>query len=319
MKLFKRIGALISILCIAIILSSCSLFKENSIKIYAPDGTPALALADVMDFGLESGLTKTSIELVNPEDISSVIARDDFNVAIMPTVTGAKLYDKGAKIKIVSTHVFGSLYIVGTRNTTSLNDLVGKVLNITIGTTRTMIEYILSNNSIEFENGTSPVAGKVVLDDTIAPNAKLIAAAQNNTEAYGVLGEPAVSTIISKTNNKAMICIDIQNEYKNITGYDSYPQASLFISESFAKKNTAYIEKLYNILDNNLYYIDHFYDNLDNVFDKYQSNLKGISIEAIERSNLGCKKAYDIKDEINSYIESQASISLPDKFYYQFK
>ena len=82
--------------------------SDGSYTIYLPDGTPALAIANLLDKADD----RFKINFVNPTEIASSVSVSNCDMAIMPTISAATLYaKKNVPIKIVSNNVFGSLYL----------------------------------------------------------------------------------------------------------------------------------------------------------------------------------------------------------------
>ena len=219
-------------------LTSCN--KEETsreVNVYMPDGTPALALASMLDEGFEYENVKTTFHIVTASEIAATVSQSTCDLAIMPTTAAATLYNKGIGLQLASVNVFGNLFIVGTKETTSLEDLKGKVIYTTAATTIQMVQYVLDANNIEYTDGAEAVEGKVALNsvgDATEIIANLKMGIQKGTEAYGVLGEPQVTKVqgmIAGLN----INFDLQKEYKAITGFDGYPQACLIVKKSFAE------------------------------------------------------------------------------------
>lgn len=156
----------------------------------------------------------------------------------------------------------------------------------------------------------------------------LLQKAQNDgTEAYGVLGEPSLTNGQGQVP-QISVAIDFQKEWKEITGFDGYPQASLIARGSFAKSNTEFIAALGTALAGNAEWLSDA-DNLDAFVealsaynaahaDEYLTTLAGktYTAETIERCNLSYESAADVKESVNDYIERLSGKAPADGFYY---
>ncbi len=302
-------------------LTSCN--KEETsreVNVYMPDGTPALALASMLDEGFEYENVKTTFHIVTASEIAATVSQSTCDLAIMPTTAAATLYNKGIGLQLASVNVFGNLFIVGTKETTSLEDLKGKVIYTTAATTIQMVQYVLDANNIEYTDGAEAVEGKVALNsvgDATEIIANLKMGIQKGTEAYGVLGEPQVTKVqgmIAGLN----INFDLQKEYKAITGFDGYPQACLIVKKSFAESYSGYVEAFLNKLEYNTNYLNNNVTKLPNVFAKYDSSLAGMSftVDTITRCNLRLELASSVKDSVISYVKALAKIDLNNEFFY---
>lgn len=128
--------------------------ETETVNIYLPDGTPALAVANVFTEGLEG--YDVQFHIVQAAQIGSIFAsQQDADLAIMPTIGAATVYGKGSGIQLVSTNVFGNLYIASVNGTvSSLEDLKGKTVSTpSAATTVQLLQYILQENGIGYING----------------------------------------------------------------------------------------------------------------------------------------------------------------------
>ena len=316
---------IISVLILAVVLittvfgiSACS---DNSIKIYLPDGTPALALANIMDNNANFSNKITTFNIVPADNISAAF-NDDADIAVMPTVVAAKLYSKGAKIKLLSTNIFGNLFIMGVNNSaTDFEGLKGKVVYTTVGTTISLFKYLLTENQIEYVEGAQSVEGKVALSSysdagTIIPLLKQ--ASIKSTEAYGVLGEPQVTRSKQLITNIVTV-VDFQAEWQKITEFEGYPQASLIATEEFCKNNSKYIGKLLAALKDNTEFLQQNYSDLPALFARFDSNLQNMTFTAdtITNSNIRFVSAQDIKSSVMDYIgRLETTTTIDDGFFY---
>lgn len=310
------------LLCfISIGLCSCS--KKDSVpetvQVYLPDGTPALALTKILDNGFSYQDVKTNIEIVQASEIAARVSQESCDLAIMPTTAAATLFDKGVKLKLASVNVFGNLYITGTSELGSLSDLKGKVVYTTTGTTIALVKYLLTASDILFEEGSEKIEGKVVLsskNDASEIIPLLKQAATKGIEGYGVLGEPQVTKAQSLISD-LKIAVDLQKEYEIITGNKGYPQASLIVKNSFSEKYPDYISKFLEVLEENTAYLEENVSSLASIFQKYDSNLQNMSfnLETITRCNLKVVRSQEVKDTVKQYVKTLSKIELGDDFF----
>ncbi|MDE5545936.1 MAG: hypothetical protein K2I88_00575 [Anaeroplasmataceae bacterium] len=310
------------ILILSLGLTSCG--KEvktpNEVNIYMPDGTPALALASVLDEGFTYKESKTNFHIVQATEIAARVAQDTCDLAIMPTTAAAQLYVKqGIKIQLASVNVFGNLYITGTHEITSLEDLKGKLILTTAATTIQMVKYVLDGNHIPYEEAGEAVTGKVALSTVndaseIIPQIKQ--AVLKGTEIYGVLGEPQVTRAQSLIP-EMKITVDLQAEYKKLTTYDGYPQACLVVKEEFANTYPDYVKALLKKLEGNTSYLNNHLEALPEVFKKHKSNLGNMTFteDTITRCNVRLEYASSVKDSVKEYVKELAKLDLNDNFF----
>ena len=291
----------------------------NEVNIYLPDGTPALAMANLLDEGFDYEGTKTNVHIVATSEIAARVSQESCDVAIMPTTAAAQLFHRGIELQLASVNVFGNLYITGTKETSSLEDLKGKVVLTTAATTIQMVKYILDGVNVPYEESGSPVEGKVALSSTsdaseIIPRLKQ--AMTKEEELYGVLGEPQVTKAQGAIFG-LKINFDLQQEYKSLTGFDGYPQACLVVKNALSAKYPKYMEALLSKLTNNEAYLNANLEKLPKVFEAYESNLANMSFTAdtIQRCNLRIVLSRDVMDSVKQYVKELAKIELTDAFF----
>ena len=152
-------------------------------------------------------------------------------------------------------------------------------------------------------------------------------AESGNTEAYGVLGEPSLTNGQSEVKS-AKVAIDFQEEWKALTGYDGYPQASLIARSSFAQENGAFIEAITAALKENAQWLSdaanvaRFEQALEKYNEEnaggYQTTLASYSYtaETIERCNLGYQSAQEVKESVKDYVGRLNGTEPDDGFFY---
>ena len=70
-------------------------------------------------------------------------------------------------------------------------------------------------------------------------------AVENGSVDYAVVGEPAATTFKIKFGFNAQM--DLQAEYKNVSGKETYPQAGIFVKSSLVS-DEAFMTELFNAL-----------------------------------------------------------------------
>ncbi|MGN1235252.1 MAG: hypothetical protein ACI4U2_04675 [Christensenellaceae bacterium] len=307
MSLAALLGASLLIGCS----TAPSIERPASVKLCLPDGTPMIAVTNLLAEGLEIDGETVSIEtqiLPASEIATAFTPAHGASLAIMPTVSAATIYAKGQDVNLLSANVFGNLYVVGVGEAASLSDLVGKVVYTTAGTTIALLEYELAANDIAFEMGSSAQEGCVTLYsmDAASDYLPLIKQAQvKGGEAYGVLGEPAVTKCMSAVATESKIVVDLQAEYEAITGEAGYPQAGLVGSGEFVRAYPEFIDALLAKLALNGAYLDGHTAELKEFYTSLGSTtLNGIdyTAETIDRCNLSLLKGEALASAVTKYI-----------------
>ena len=203
--------------------------NDEKLSIYMPDGAPALAMSKLMyenkDFGKD-----TEYHVVSASNISNYILNKSADIAIMPINMASKITGDGESYKICATVTNGNLYVVGSEDISSLQGLVGKVIGV-IGRSNVPdlnFRYLLNEAGIQYEEGESAIAGKVVIRyfndaSVLLPLLKL------GEMKFGLIPEPAVSNLL-KMSIDMHIELDIQELWEG----GSYPQAVMVVRTSLA-------------------------------------------------------------------------------------
>ena len=243
----KGIGLLCA-LVLALGLFGCAPQPRESVRIYAPDGAPALALAQLM----HNKHADTTFHVVSAAEIGATMTpKGDADLAILPSNAAANLYNKGQKISMLGVTTVGNLYMVGTGDDVSgVADLVGKVVG-NIGEMQVpdlVLRAILQASGIECTVGNDPVAGKVAFR-YFASGEQLMAALKQGLIAYGVAGEPAVTGALKNVSG-AKIVLDVQAAYAEATGAQGgYPQACLVVKNEFLRTHGDYVRTLVQAME----------------------------------------------------------------------
>ena len=236
----------------------------------------------------------------------------------MPTNAFAQLYNKGVDYQIITSNIFGVLYIIGNPETAfELSNLTGKVVS-SIGETNTpeyVFKKILDYYDIPYVEASEAVAGKVAIS-YVDDGSQAIQAVKNDEADYAIVGEPAVTNAASKG---LVNLYDLQEGWSIATGGNSkYPQASLVMKSSLAKDKkfvTALVEKLYE----NLEYLkdEENLANLTSLFAEYGSATT-FPAASIANCNVDVKWAYDIKDEMKTYLGEFGITLKDDNCFYNY-
>ncbi len=235
-SLFLAVAALFSF-------AACKPEAQTDLKVFVPDGAPALALAQLMSENKQFDVANVSYHIVTGDQIAAKVSSQEADIAILPTNAAATLYAKGVDIKLVSSNVFGLLYLMGSKNVTSLAELKGEIVyNIGQGNTPDItFQYILEKNGIEFEISDKPVEGKVALQ-YVSDGSELIPLLKQGKATFGILGEPAATNAMKVASVSRLF--DIQEEWKKVTGSkESFPQASLVIKGSLLESHPKFVKE----------------------------------------------------------------------------
>ena len=172
-------------------------------------------------------------------------------MAIVPANVAANLYNKGTDIKVIATVTHGNLYMVGRADTpevTDLTQLEGQIV-ASIGQnsvpdslfkamlTKAGVEYVVAGDTAN----VTAAEGKVTLVYG-SDGSAVIPLVVTGKAAYGIIGEPAVSTgAKNKGLTEKASLQELWNESNGTTG--GYSQAVLIMKSSLAE-DTAFVNAL---------------------------------------------------------------------------
>lgn len=223
--------------------------NDVTLTFAAPEGTPALAIARLITDNKSISGKNVNYKIVNPSNIAKEMQAGLSDLVIMPVNAGATLINKGADYKLVSVAVDGSLYLVGkseTAKTLTINDIKGKKIACIgqQGVPGLVFRYILKANNISIVDSPENVTENSVYIKYASDGTQARAAVENGSVNYAVVGEPAATTFKTKGFNAQM---DLQAEYKKVSGKETYPQAGIFVKSSLAS-DTAFMDALFTAL-----------------------------------------------------------------------
>ena len=315
----RRTALIKLVVAIAILALSAGIFvgcTHQEIVCYVPDGAPALAVAKIISDG-KIGDTKVTTHITTGEDVVAKCASGEADMAILPTNAAVKICSQRNDYLMFSVNVYGLLYVVGTRQVSSLQELCNStVYSIGLGNTpEYVMKKILDVNNVSYDDTFNYVS-----DGTTA--VQLIMSGQAE---FAVLGEPAVTNLIQKAAERDKTVyrlFDLQQLWQQATHSqeEGYPQASLIAKKSML--NSRFVHDLQQILQQNQQFL---LDNLANLNTLLQGAGGSLDVaytaEIIARCNVGFTMAHEIKQDIQTYLQTfqamQAFLPLSDDIFYE--
>lgn len=227
--------------------------NDVTLTFAAPEGTPALAIARLITDNKSISGKNVNYKIVNPSNIANEMRTENSDLVIMPVNAGAKLISNGTKYKLVSVAVDGSLYLVGkigkseTATTLTIDDIKGKKIACIgqQGVPGLVFRYILKENNINIVDSPEKVPENSVYVQYAGDGLQAKTAVENKSVDYAVVGEPAATTFKMKFGFNAQM--DLQTEYKKVSGKETYPQAGIFVTSSLAS-DAAFMDALFTAL-----------------------------------------------------------------------
>ncbi|MCR5584923.1 MAG: ABC transporter substrate-binding protein [Lachnospiraceae bacterium] len=216
-------------------LAACGSAKDvdtSAIKVSAPNGAPAIALAAIAKENPDS------CTFVAAETITAEFSNATADFVIAPINAGAKLYKMGkSTYKLAAVVSWGNLYFASQRDGFKLEDMNGaKVVLFGENTINSSIAlYALKENgivpaSVEYLAGAANTQSLLLTD----------------AEAIVLTAEPALTA--AKIKNENITGYALNDLYKKATGNDGFTQAGLFVNPKTAEEQPdvvkAYLKKV---------------------------------------------------------------------------
>ncbi len=282
--------------------------NDVTLTFSAPEGTPALAIARLITDNKKIAGKNIDYKIVNPANIASEMASEKSDLVIMPVNAGAMLINKGADYKLVSVAVDGSLYLVGksdTEKTLTINDIKGKKIAC-IGKTGTpglVFRYIMKMNNIEVVEEKEKLTSDNVFVQYVADgNLARTAVEKEDGVDFAVVGEPAATAFKQNFEFKAQM--DLQKEYKAVSGKETYPQAGIFVKSKLAS-DEAFMTELFNALKASKDWVTKNPDDVTAFMKKNAYESAAFPAPSIARCKIDATKLSDKKkDEVLAFLKN---------------
>lgn len=287
--------------------------NDVTLTFAAPEGTPALAIARLITDNKSISGKNVNYKIVNPSNIAKEMQAGLSDLVIMPVNAGATLINKGAKYKLVSVAVDGSLYLVGKSDTATtatttltIDDIKGKKIACIgqQGVPGLVFRYILKENNINIVDDVKNLNDTNVYVQYAGDGLQAKTAVENKSVDYAVVGEPAATTFKIKFGFNAQM--DLQAEYKKVSGKETYPQAGIFVKSSLAS-DAAFMDALFAALKASKEWVK---DNPQSVNDFMKANAyesAAFPAPSIAKCNVNAEKLTDEKKaEILAFLKNLA-------------
>ncbi|MDE6275323.1 MAG: hypothetical protein K2M75_02160 [Clostridia bacterium] len=223
---------------------------EGSYILIAPDGAPALAVANLPShIAADSISRKIEKKVIAASLLQDEVTKKDVDMAIVPANLAARIFNASGGYKILAVVTNGNLYMTSSIpcQVASLQDLNGKMV-YSIGQLQVpdmIFKTLLTNAGIKYAVGEEAKEGQVTIkycaDGVVAINA-LGAAKSKGELAFGIYGEPAV------TNSKAkgfQEVFDLQSLWAEADGNNAHGYAqAVLIARDKVCEDSAFVAKL---------------------------------------------------------------------------
>lgn len=297
--------------------------KDNKLEleVIVPSGSPAISMVKMMQEQPALGEdVDIDYEVVASTDaLKAKVIAGEADIAIVPTNLASILYNKGINYQLAATSVWGNLYLVSDTPLSSTSELANETIYLFgQGLSPDIIfTYLLEHIGINKADD---------LDITYLQGATEIAPLFLTGEAHvALIPEPMLTKV--KAKKDVTIIVDLQEEWKNVTGQDtSYPQASLIVNKELIENNPEVLNSFLDMYENSINWVNENPAQAGEYSEGLELGLEKAVVEAsIPQSNMMYREAKEAKDAINIYLEVLHDYSpdtvggqLPDEnFYYE--
>ena len=309
----RKIILSLFIFMLGLAVTSCSVTfvdgEQKEVSVIMPTGTPALALAE---FAMTNDYVKAEV-VAGSDPLVAAFTSKSHDVIVAPVNLGAKMYSVYQEYVLYKTFVWGNLYLASKGELNSFKDLDGKKV-IAFGKNSTpdiVMQALLKHHSDI--NVTIEYVSDVSEANTLLASGKA---------EIVVTAEPAISKLKSKFN---LSIIDLQEEWAEMTGNESYPQAGIFVKKSITGKK--YIKDALNDMKEAVINANQDPTNCANHAVNLHTSFETLGVETLVSAIPNCH--YQIlesdKEAVNYYLQMMIDLgfskqmggSLPvDEFYY---
>jgi len=302
-------------------LIGCKGNNDTELQFVLPDGTPALSVAQLLGKRIQMQDYYVNTHIVSTTELQTQIGGEKADIIVAPTNLGASLINKGADYKCVAVLVEGSLFLVGkpisaNRTTIDIEDLKNKsVVSIGKGNTPDKVfRYIIENtNGVNYDNNNSKLIfsdGAETKIEFTADGAGAVVALsrENNPCDFAIVGEPMATILGQSAKGGYSARMDLQELYKEISGDDNYPQASLFV-KTYLCNNQNFLEELFVEIENSQEWVFQNTNEIKSVLSTGGSTTT-FPLPSIEKCAITLKKANN--ENVQRMIKDYLKLMIPN-------
>lgn len=331
----KKLSLLLSVLLTVSVFAGCSAKKEEvnkntkqeekveakSIKMFYPDGIPALTVAKLAKEvpSIDKNITISYELQKTPDALVSKVLSGEADIAVVPSNLAAQAYNKNIPYKLAATSSWGSFFLISSDEIKSFNDLKGKeVHNTGKGLTPDIVfRYILAKNNVNPDKDLTVTYLNAATE--LAP------AFISGKSKIAVIPEPMLTNVMMKKAD-TKISFDLNKEWSKITGSaNGYPQSSLIIKKDLLEKDKKFVEEFLTKYKESIEWANKNPEKLGEYAEELKMSMnKAVVQKSIGRANIKYVEATkkDYEDYYKALLEFEPKSiggKLPDEGLYMQK
>ena len=278
---------IVLLVCLALVGCTSKPKETEHLTVLAPKGAPSLSL---INYFKEVGEEKVITTVDGTDALTAAFTNpnSEYDMIIAPINLGSALIKKGAtEYRLAGVVTWGNLYVLSNEDITFDEITVLSTFGQNAVPNK-VLDTVLNGRSMDvtYFNAVSDVA------------AQLLSGKAN----IGLVAEPVASTVMNK-NSTMQIVVDMQEEWKKVTGLDNYPQAAVFVHKDVYAEKTDSYEAIFDILakDVDMSTLKADMDSITQEVLGVASNV--MSEDTFKRMNVEFRDANDVKDEIIAFLK----------------
>ena len=216
--------AIAVLLTLVTIFTACLALAENaSYHMIVPGGAPAFAVSGVY------AQEPDAVQTIGADTIAEAFGSAEADFIIAPINAGAKLFKLGkSSYRLAAVVTWGNLVFASKLPNFNSDMMNGRRLVLFGENTinASVAKYVLASKGIE-PSAIEYLAGAA------ETQAELLSG--NDPEVVVMTAEPAITG--AKLNDETISSVSVNDMYKDITGFDGFTQAGLFVREKTIQEN----------------------------------------------------------------------------------
>ena len=291
---------------VLMVLTAALAGAEEGFVIVAPNGAPAIAVAGVWAENADA------VKTINADTIAEAFGSNQADFIIAPVNAGAKLYKAGkSTYRLAAVVTWGNLVFASRTEGFTCEMINGSKL------------VLFGENTINASIALYVLEQKGIVPETVeylAGAAETQALLLNGDEGTIVMSaEPAVTA--AKMKDDRIVSVPLNDLYREVTGFDGFTQAGLFVREATAAENPEMVREALEKIRSSV-------EMCENDPETVAGNIVAMEILPKEPVALkalpGCSIRWMNASDAREQIDTTASIDLkqyggelpPDDFYF---
>lgn len=253
-----------------------------------------------------------------PDSLTGKIINGDIQISSVPINLASVLYNKtGGAVQLMAVNTIGNLYIIGTEDLTSIDELKDKTVGMSAkgSTPDYAMNYILKQSGLENKTELNYVLDHATLAQSVIAEDTKVA----------LLPQPFVTQTMMK-NEKVKILIDLNEAWNDASnGASELFTGCIVVNKEFAENNKEFVSEFLKNYEESVNWVLNNPKDASVLVEKHEIMPSAALVEkAIPYCGITFKKAPVVKTSLNNFYQilfdsNPASVGgkMPDDgFYY---